>query len=56
VIPDEHAARVRSLNTERARPAPDLPKRTDDVGALLRDLVAALHSLYLTPPDKKGAA
>jgi hypothetical protein len=51
---DEHAARVRSLHTERARPAPDLPKHSDDVGVLLADLVAALHSLYRTPPDRKG--
>lgn len=52
MITDEHTERVRSLEAERNRP--DAKPRT--VEDLIGDLVAALHSLFHTPPDEQGAA
>lgn len=50
---DEMAARVRSLNAERARHVRDKPPtRERAIPELLGELIGALHDLYRTPPDK----
>jgi hypothetical protein len=49
---DELDYRVRSLDTERLRPSYVLE---DTTTILLRQLIAALLSLYTTPPDRETA-
>lgn len=46
---DEYDGRVRALEVERLRP--DTKPRS--TGELLGDLIAALASLYRTPPDER---
>ncbi|MBX6387137.1 MAG: hypothetical protein IRZ07_29855 [Microbispora sp.] len=50
---DELAEHIRRLQAERARPEGRHGKPT--VEELLQRLIATLHALYKTPPDREGA-